>query len=69
MTSLSIPPQAIHPGLLCGRLVALEQHDSLNWLCGCTCGRFALVRSDALSHSRIHSCGCIEKENAKNASS
>lgn len=52
-----------------GRLTALkfiERKDNRTyWKCICSCGKYKIVRFDALKFGYTQSCGCIIKESAK----
>lgn len=53
-----------------GRLTATRptkkrKNGCVIWLCRCSCGRATEVRSQHLLGGRVHSCGCLRKERAR----
>ena len=57
-----------------GRLTVLERADAgikkyAVWLCKCSCGKTKVVRSCHLRSGAITSCGCYQKEKAREANS
>lgn len=56
-----------------GRLLALSEAGrtkqyEVKWLCRCDCGADAVVRGTALRSGRTQSCGCLQSDAAKRAS-
>lgn len=50
-----------------GRLIVLGLSSKKSgrksyWVCQCSCGNKAIVRSDSLKNSNVMSCGCLKKE-------
>lgn len=50
-----------------GRLIAIRatekrKNGKIIWLCKCDCGNSVEIRSSALKHGDIKSCGCLQKE-------
>lgn len=57
-------------GRIFGRLTALhptrpESSGSQYWLCSCSCGETKEVGSRSLLYAKTKSCGCLQKEKAK----
>lgn len=50
-------PDKIHP---CGR-------KSVQWWCKCDCGNYVLVYTSGLASGKTQSCGCLQRERAKDA--
>ena len=52
-----------------GRLTVLNRaeskHGRVYWLCRCVCGELSLVRSESLQDGGTQSCGCLQKERAR----
>lgn len=51
-----------------GRLTVIERdkkRKKVYWICKCNCGNIISVRSDHLRSNKIVSCGCLQKEKAK----
>ena len=54
-----------------GRLVARERipgKDNIpsQWICDCDCGNTHIVRTNNLKSGSVQSCGCLQKETARN---
>ena len=54
-------------GMRSGRLVAVRRIKNskghgYKWLCQCDCGNTKKIRIDAITSSRVKSCGCLQKE-------
>lgn len=52
-------------GQVFGRLTVLEYCGNSIWLCQCSCGNTAKVRTSALNSGKTKSCGCLRGENTK----
>jgi len=54
-----------------GRLTVIELFDVINnynyWTCLCICGTITIVKSSSLINGHTRSCGCLQKEMAKNS--
>lgn len=50
-----------------GRLVALKYLGDCKYECKCDCGNTKIVRTGCLKHGNTRSCGCLARENHKNA--
>lgn len=54
-----------------GRLIVIKRVENnffgvLYWLCKCDCGNFKIIRGNNLKSGKTQSCGCLQKEKAKN---
>lgn len=64
---LSVPPDGPH----FGRLTVIKQRETRSpeglivWVCKCTCGRVKHVRGVSLLAGHSQSCGCLQKERAR----
>lgn len=60
-----------YEGLRFGRLIVIKETEqrtssgSILWLCQCDCGNTTLVSSDCLTRGITRSCGCLQKNIAK----
>ena len=45
-------------------LAYMKNHKSY-WLCECKCGKHKAIRKDALISGRVKSCGCLNRERAR----
>lgn len=52
--------------LLIIKEVGKDQRGGILWECICDCENKVIVRSDSISNGHAKSCGCIQKEKAKN---
>lgn len=54
-----------------GRLTVIEKATKKNnhhrWLCRCSCGNTRTVQGGHLRDKHVQSCGCLHKENCRNA--
>lgn len=67
-----MPPAKDLVGKRFGFLTAIEcvgktKSGSLKWLCKCDCGNEVIVRSGALGSGNTKSCGCYQKQRAREA--
>lgn len=63
---------AMHEGTKYGRLTLisdvpyrLKDESNLHYRCVCDCGRSLLVSGTRLRHSKVMSCGCLQKESQR----
>lgn len=54
-----------------GRLIVIKRVKNnyfgvVYWLCKCDCGNFKTIRGNNLKSGKTQSCGCLQKEKAKN---
>lgn len=56
-----------------GRLTVIEKTDqrtknrAIIWKCQCECGNIHFISSDTLLNQHVQSCGCLQRERAKEA--
>ena len=51
--------------LTCEKVVGRSKFRQKLWLCRCNCGNETIVLSDNLRRNNTQSCGCLQKERAK----
>ena len=51
-----------------GKLTVLDWEGAGKWLCQCECGNLTLVQTDNLKNGNTKSCGCLQKERAREVS-
>ena len=53
-------------GMLFGRLTVIKKTKAVTWLCECECGNLTEVSSANLRDGVTRSCGCLQREVARN---